>query len=120
MDEEYRKREVSGTKEKRTGVKTIKDRFDDLGTENGSRNEIDGKENHVDSGVVWREDGEKREENILSCENVPHGGLFENQDVCSLHRDNQGAYKSEEEDKIDQETLELLEEFCMERFGNCQ
>lgn len=43
MDEEYRKREVSGTKEKCTGVKTIKDRFDDPGKENGSRNEIDGK-----------------------------------------------------------------------------
>lgn len=53
MDEEYRKWEVLGIKEKCIGVKIIKDWFDDLGIENGLRNEIDGKENYVDLGVVW-------------------------------------------------------------------
>lgn len=125
MDEEFRKQEVSETKENCTGIegrrkkKTLKDRFEDPATENGSGNEIDGIDNHLNSGVVRPEEGEKKEEKILSCENILHGGFFENQDVCLLHRDNQGVDESgRREDKIDQGTLELLEKFFKERFGN--
>lgn len=119
MYEEYRQREVSGAKEKCNGEETVKDRFDDPAIENGSGNERDGMENHLNTGVVWPEKGEKKEEKVLSYENVQHGGFFENQDVFSLHRDNQGADDSGRgENKIDQGTLELLKNFFRERFGN--
>ncbi|XP_022809791.1 uncharacterized protein LOC111346790 [Stylophora pistillata] len=110
-------REVLGTKEKSTGEKTVKDCSYDPVMENGSEKEIDGMKNSLNSEEVWPEEGEKKEERILSIH--PRDGFHENQDVCPLHRDNQGANESGEgEEAIDQGNSELLEDFCRERFEN--
>ncbi|PFX21081.1 hypothetical protein AWC38_SpisGene14436 [Stylophora pistillata] len=75
--EEERSRKVSQTTEKSRKEKTVKDRLDDPAKGNGAGNEIDDMKNKLYSEEFWPEEGEKKEEKILPCENVSHGGFFE-------------------------------------------